>query len=76
MANVPQENSLKSMRFVLRAGVVLAAFLLTLYFGRILLTTPPILSDDEGYLLLSLKHYFAGEHLYTQVSACMVRFIS
>ncbi|MGH9597956.1 MAG: hypothetical protein ACRD3K_14275, partial [Edaphobacter sp.] len=23
--------------------------------------------DDEGYVLLSLKHYFAGGHLYTEV---------
>src|SRR5215469_3788508 len=23
--------------------------------------------DDEGYMLLSLSHYFAGEHLYDQV---------
>ena len=70
MANVPQESSPRSMRFVLaRAGFVLAAFLLTLYFGRILLTRPPFLSDDESYLLLSLKHYFAGEHLYTQVTS-------
>jgi hypothetical protein len=68
MANVPREGSLKSMRFVLaRAGVVLAAFLLTLRFGRYALATPPFISDDEGYLLLSLKHYVAGERLYTQV---------
>ena len=70
MANVPQESSPRSMRFVLaRGGFVLAAFLLALYFGRILLTRPPFLSDDESYLLLSLKHYFAGEHLYTQVTS-------
>jgi hypothetical protein len=70
MANVPREGSLKSMRFVLaRAGVVLAAFLLTLRFGRYVLATPAFISDDEGALLLAVKHYFAGEHLYTQVTS-------
>ncbi len=74
MANVPQEGSLKSMRFALaRAGIVLAAFLLTLRFGSYVLATPTFISDDEGYLLLSLKHFFAENNFIRRSSPSMVR---
>jgi hypothetical protein len=51
----------------LRAGVATAAFLVALFFGRYVLSTTFHSFDDEGYLLLSLDHYLAGGHLYTQV---------
>jgi hypothetical protein len=63
-----QRDSSKSIWLSIgRACIPLATFFLMLRFGRYVLATPNFISDDEGYLLLSLKHYFAGEHLYTQV---------
>ena len=50
-----------------RVGVVLLAAFGCFRFGRYTLALPPWISDDEGYLLLTLKHYLGGEHLYTQV---------
>src|ERR1700735_4234749 len=68
MDNAQQCDSSRSMWLLIwRACIVLATFLLMLRFGRYILATPTFISDDESYLLLSLKHYFAGEHLYTQV---------
>ncbi|MGD0444571.1 MAG: hypothetical protein ABSA39_11615 [Edaphobacter sp.] len=68
MENPQQQDSFKSRWLSIgRASIVLATFLLTLRFGKYVLATPHFISDDESYLLLSLKHYFAGEHLYTQV---------
>jgi hypothetical protein len=53
----------------MQGGIVLAAIFVMLRFGKFLLARPSGLSDDEGDLLLTLQHYFAGEHLYTQVYA-------
>jgi hypothetical protein len=54
-------------RLLMRGAVVLTAAFVMLRFGRFLLARPTLISDDEGYMLLTLKHYFAGEQLYTQV---------
>lgn len=50
-----------------RACIVLFTAFICFRFARYTLARPVYISDDEGYLLLTLKHYFAGEHLYTQV---------
>jgi hypothetical protein len=50
-----------------RAAIIIPAFLLALLFGRHLLAVTYRVYDDEGYMLLSLYHYFAGGHLYTEV---------
>jgi hypothetical protein len=68
MNPVRQQSSLKPAALaLLPGGIVLVAVLVILRFGRYTLARPSLISDDEGYLLLTLKHYFAGEHLYTQV---------
>ncbi len=61
--SVPKTASLA----LLRVSIVLLAAFIIFRFGRYTLARPSYISDDEGYLLLTLKHYFAGEHLYTQV---------
>lgn len=52
---------------ILRTGIAIAVFLIGLLFGRHTLATTFRTYDDEGYLLLSLGHYLAGGHLYTEV---------
>lgn len=52
---------------ILRAGALLAAFLLAFLFARNELATIFRYYDDEGYMLQSFAHYFAGGHLYTEV---------
>ena len=47
--------------------IVLATVAIMLRFGNDTLARPTLIGDDEGYVLLTLKHYFAGEHLYSQV---------
>jgi hypothetical protein len=51
----------------MQGGIVLAAVFVMLRFGKFQMARPVGISDDEGYLLLTMKHYFAGEHLYTEV---------
>ena len=68
MNRLRQPHIFKTVALMLvRAGVVLAAVFVILRFGRYTLARPLVISPDEGYLLLTLKHYFAGEHLYSQV---------
>jgi len=52
---------------ILRAGVIVATFLMAVSFGQYNLATIFQVYDDEGYVLLSLDHYLAGGHLYTEV---------
>jgi len=54
---------------ILHAGIVIAAFLVALGFARYTLATRFADYDDEGYILLSFRHYFAGEQLYTRVAS-------
>jgi len=54
---------------LLRVGIVFVAFGVGLVFARDYLATTFHPYDDEGYMLLSLKHYLAGEHLYTEVAS-------
>jgi hypothetical protein len=54
-------------RLLMRGAVGLTAAFVMLRFGRLMLARPNLISDDEGYMLLTQKHYFGGEHLYTQV---------
>ena len=51
----------------MRACVAIGASVIGLLYGRYMLATTFRYYDDEGYFLLSLKHYFAGGHLYTEV---------
>lgn len=51
----------------LRATIVVSAFLVAIAFGRHVLATRYAVYDDEGYMLLSFYHYFAGGHLYSEV---------
>jgi hypothetical protein len=51
----------------LRFAVALSAFLVALRVGYYLLGVAFRNYDDEGYMLLSLQHYLAGGHLYSQV---------
>jgi hypothetical protein len=52
---------------ILRFGIAISACLVALRVGYYLLGISFRDWDDEGYMLLSLKHYIAGGHLYTQV---------
>jgi hypothetical protein len=54
---------------LMQLAIILAAVFVMLRFGKFLLARSSFISDDEGYLLLTLQHYFAGGHLYTQVYA-------
>jgi hypothetical protein len=69
--NRPQQQNLFRTVCVrlMQGGIVLAAVFVMLRFGKFLLARPSNISDDEGDLLLTLQHYFAGGHLYTQVYA-------
>jgi len=68
MPGNPIQSSGRSVRTaVLRAAIVVPAFLLALTFGRYVLAIAYAAYDDEGYMLLSFSHYFAGGHLYTEV---------
>ena len=70
MDSVRQQSSGKVVTLTLvRACLVLFTFFLGLRFARYTLARPMLISDDEGYLLLTFKHYFEGEHLYSQVFA-------
>jgi hypothetical protein len=42
-------------------------FLIVFVFARHTFGTEYNSYDDEGYVLMSVKHYLSGEHLYTQV---------
>lgn len=55
------------LRAIFSACVWAFAFVSALLFARYTLGTLYTPSDDEGYVLLSLKHFLDGEHLYTQV---------
>lgn len=52
---------------LLRWSIAVSAFLIGLRIGCFTLGTVFMTWDDEGYILLSIKHYMAGGHLYTQV---------
>lgn len=54
---------------ILRAGIVVSAFLVGLLFARHALATTFAVYDDEGYMLLGFQHYFAGGHLYSEVAS-------
>jgi hypothetical protein len=70
MRSNPTEYSGRTVRTKsLRTVIVISAFLLALLYGRHVLATTYAIYDDEGYMLLSFVHYFAGEHLYTHVSS-------
>ncbi len=53
----------------LGATIAVAASLVCLLFARHALETAFGVYDDEGYMLLSFQHYFAGGHLYTEVAS-------
>jgi len=55
------------LRKFLRVAIAVSACLVALRVGYYLLGVQFSSWDDEGYMLLSLKHYLAGGHLYTQV---------
>jgi hypothetical protein len=55
------------LKKALRFGIALSACLVALRVGYYVLGIGFHDYDDEGYMLLSLKHYIAGGHLYTQV---------
>jgi hypothetical protein len=70
MPGNPIQSSGRGLRTAaLRAAIVVPAFLLALAFGRHVLAITYAIYDDEGYMLLSFSHYFAGGHLYTEVFA-------
>src|SRR6202012_2630391 len=52
---------------LLRVCIILLTAFIALRFAKYTLARPTFISPDEAYVLLTLKHYFAGEHLYTQV---------
>lgn len=52
---------------LLRWAAAVTAILVALRLGYFRLGTVFLAYDDEGYLLLSIKHYMAGARLYTQV---------
>ncbi len=58
---------LEARRALVRGCVAVAALLVSLWFSYFVLATKTYVGDDESYVLLTLKHYFAGEQLYTQV---------
>jgi hypothetical protein len=65
---IRQHSVAKTVALTLaRVCVILLTAFIVLRFGRYTLARPTFISPDEGYVLLTLKHYFAGEHLYTQV---------
>lgn len=51
----------------LRAAIAVSACVVALRVGYFQLATTFNLFDDEGYILISLRHYMAGGHLYSQV---------
>lgn len=53
---------------ILRAGIVISALVAALLFARHTLATSFAVYDDEGYMLLSFRNYFAGGHLYSQIA--------
>ena len=52
---------------MLGAALAAAAILAAAIYARHTLGTTYKMYDDEGYVLLSLDHYLAGGHLYTEV---------
>lgn len=68
MLRLPNHYTWKILRnTILQAGIIISAFLLAWLFVRHTLATTFEFYDDEGYMLLSFQHYFAGGHLYTEV---------
>jgi hypothetical protein len=67
VANLQKLPVLERRGTLLRACVTIGAFAIGLLYGRYKLASTFPSYDDEGYFLLSLKHYFAGGHLYTEV---------
>jgi hypothetical protein len=60
--------SVDSLKRISWAACIFSLVLLTVFlFARHTLGGQYANYDDEGYVLLSLKHYLSGEHLYTQV---------
>ena len=57
------------LRKLLRLGIALSACLVALRVGYYLLGLGFKIYDDEGYILLALKHYMGGGQLYTHVYA-------
>ena len=55
------------LKKILRVSIAISACLVALRLGYYRLGTGFFDWDDEGYILLSLKHYVAGGHLYTKV---------
>lgn len=55
------------LKKILQIAIVISACLVALRVGYYLLGIYFFGYDDEGYMLLSLKHYIAGGHLYSQV---------
>lgn len=55
------------LKKILRVSIAISACLVALRIGYYLLGVGFHDYDDEGYMLISLKHYIEGGHLYTQV---------
>ncbi len=55
------------LKKLLQIAIAISACLVALRVGYYLLGIAFFGYDDEGYMLLSLKHYIAGGHLYSQV---------
>jgi predicted membrane-bound mannosyltransferase len=52
---------------ILKITLLITALIVALLFGMYRLGATFRVYDDEGYVLLALDHYRAGEHLYSEV---------